>query len=253
MGIVRNRLDDVRLALMVLTRLPMGRAPLSEGATLARAVWAYPLAGAALGALSAGVFAAAIWAGLTVPVCVVLALIGNVLFSGALHEDGLADFCDGLGGGRDRERKLAIMRDSHIGTYGVVALILAFLVRGSALIALGTVQQVGLTWIAAGALSRGFIAIPLCLLRPARNDGLGAQAASPPLWSALGAVVIAIAIAILLLHLHAMPMIVIALLAALLVTALAGRHLAGHTGDVLGAGALVAECLALVVAGLRWP
>jgi len=250
MGFLRNRLDDLRLAIMVLTRCPTGSAPLSPGATLARAVWAYPLAGAAIGAVSGGVFIWAISAGLTVSVAAALALIVNVLLSGALHEDGLADFCDGLGGGRDPGSKLAIMRDSRIGAYGAVALILAFLLRWSALAALA--GQVGLVWIAAGALSRGAIAIPLCFLKPARSDGLGVQAASPPWWSVLAAGVIAVTIAILLLHMRALPMIAVVLISALVVTAMASRHLRGHTGDVLGACALVAECLALAMAGMVW-
>jgi len=241
MGFLRNRLDDLRLAIMVLTRCPTGSAPLSPGATLARAVWAYPLAGAAIGAVSGGVFIWAISAGLTVSVAAALALIVNVLLSGALHEDGLADFCDGLGGGRDPGSKLAIMRDSRIGAYGAVALALAALAG-----------QVGLVWIAAGALSRGAIAIPLCFLKPARSDGLGVQAASPPWWSVLAAGVIAVTIAILLLHMRALPMIAVVLISALVVTAMASRHLRGHTGDVLGACALVAECLALAMAGMVW-
>jgi adenosylcobinamide-GDP ribazoletransferase len=250
MGWLRNRLDDVRLALMVLTRCPVGRAPLLPGATLARAVWAYPLAGALIGAVSGGAFIGAVSAKLPVSVSVVLALIVNVLLSGALHEDGLADFCDGMGGGRDRDGKLAIMRDSRIGTYGAVALILSFLLRWSALAALA--GQIVPVWIAAGALSRGAIVIPLFFLPPARSDGLGAQAASPPLWSALAAGVIALTIAILLLHMRALPMIAVVLVCALLVTAMAGKYLRGHTGDVLGAAALTAECLALAIACMVW-
>ena len=246
MGFLRDRLDDLRAAYMMLTRCPMGKAPLLPGATPARAVWAYPLAGAAVCGVSGGVFAGAILAGLPVAVSAALALAVNVLASGALHEVGLADFCDGLGGGRDRDARLAIMRDSRIGTFGAMALILSFLLRWSALTALG--GQGALTWIAAGALSRGVLAIPLTLLPPARSDGLGAQAASPPVWSCLGACVIAIAIALPLLRLHALSLIGTAIVSALLVTALAKKYLGGHTGDVLGAAALMTETLVLVVA-----
>jgi len=81
---------------------------------------------------------------------------------------------------------------------------------------------------------------------------LGVQAASPPWWSVLAAGVIAVTIAILLLHMRALPMIAVVLISALVVTAMASRHLRGHTGDVLGACALVAECLALAMAGMVW-
>jgi adenosylcobinamide-GDP ribazoletransferase len=252
MGLLRNRLDDMRLAMMVLTLCPVGNTPLLPGATLARAVWAYPVPGAAVCGVAGGAFSGAILVGLSISVSVALALIVSVLASGALHEDGLADFCDGLGGGRDREAKLAIMRDSRIGTYGAVALILSFLLRWSALTALGGIEQVGLAWIAAGALSRGILAIPLSLLPPARSDGLGAQAASPPVWSAIGAGIIAIAIALLLLRLRALPLIGTAIVSAFLITALAKKFLHGYTGDVLGASVLVTESLVLAVARAAW-
>lgn len=64
---------------------------------------------------------------------VVLTMVAMVLLTGALHEDGFADFADGFGGGLNKERILAIMKDSHIGTYGVISLVLLFLVRYGAL------------------------------------------------------------------------------------------------------------------------
>ena len=67
------------------------------------------------------------------PVAVVIAIVIRLLVTGALHEDGLADFLDGMGGGTDRDRILAIMKDSHIGTYGVIGLILYILLLGATL------------------------------------------------------------------------------------------------------------------------
>lgn len=238
--------------MMVLTRVPMGSDTLESDATLARALWAYPLAGALVCAVGALVFALAIFARLPTSVAAALAIGANLLASGALHEDGLADFCDGLGGGRDRERKLAIMRDSRIGTYGALGLALSVLLRWSALAALAEPASVLSIWIAAGALSRGAIALPLALLPPARSDGLGIRAASPPAWSIAAALVIAVAIAIGLLGLGALPLVAAVLVAAMIVTWLARTQLGGQTGDVLGACALGAECLALVVASGRW-
>jgi len=248
----RNRLDDLRLAIMILTRLPLPGGALQPGATLARALWAYPLAGALVGGLAGAAFAISVFAGLPSTLSAALALVVSVLVSGSLHEDGLADFSDGIGGGRDRARKLEIMRDSRIGTYGAVALILSFLVRWSALATLAVPQTVFVVWIAAAALSRGALALPLCLLPPAREDGLGAQAAAPPLWSALGAAAIAMAIAAAVLQIRALPLIAVAIVAGSVVTALAQYHLKGHTGDVLGACALIAECGVLTTACARW-
>ena len=250
--VLRHRIDDLRLAMMILTRVPMGHWRLLDGATLGRALWAYPIAGAVVGAIAGGIFYVCAFAGLPSSMSAAVALIASVLASGSLHEDGLADFADGLGGGGDRARKLEIMRDSRIGTYGTVALILSYLVRWSALVALADPYTVFIVWIAADALSRGSIALPLAFLGPARADGLGVQAASPPSSSAWMAGIIAVAIATALLGLHALPLIAAAVVAAVVVSLLAYRHLQGQTGDVLGADALIAESLSLVAACTRW-
>lgn len=92
-----------------------------------------------MGLLTGGVTAAVLWGcSLLLPwaVAVLLAIGARVLLTGALHEDGLADFCDGLGGGTSRAQVLFIMKDSHIGTYGVIGLILYFLLYGSLLYSL---------------------------------------------------------------------------------------------------------------------
>lgn len=91
---------------------------------------------AVTGWLTAGVMCGTLWLSaqiLPYSVAVVLALLSRVLLTGALHEDGLADFFDGFGGGRDREQTLAIMKDAHIGTYGVVGVLFYFLLLYSVL------------------------------------------------------------------------------------------------------------------------
>jgi adenosylcobinamide-GDP ribazoletransferase len=242
------RLADLRLALMILTRIPTGSAALPPDATLARAVWAYPIAGALVGLIAGIVYYAA--ARLHLPAAA-LALAASVLVTGALHEDGLADLCDGLGGGKGATQKLAIMRDSRIGAYGAVALVAVFLVRWSALAAIGDPVRVLLIWTAAGALSRAAIAIPLAL-PPARVDGLGVQAAFPPVRSTAAAALIAITLSLLLVQWAAIPMIGAAALGAGAIMLLARRYLGGQTGDVLGAAALIAETAALAFASAGW-
>ncbi len=246
------RLDDIRLGMMTLTRLPMGKWPLQPDATLSRSIWTYPLAGAVVGALSGGAFLLATLARLPPPLCATLALVVNVLVTGSFHEDGLADFFDGIGGGQDRARKLEIMRDSRIGTYGAVALILSFLVRWAAISALVLPENVLAVWTAVGALSRAGIVVPLGLLSPARPDGLGVQAASPPTAAVLVAALVALAIAVFALHWHALPLFAVVLLISLFVTATADVQLGGFTGDVLGACALIGEAAALVAANSGW-
>jgi adenosylcobinamide-GDP ribazoletransferase len=252
MTILRERIDDVRLSFMVLTRIPVGKAVIGPSATLARAVWAYPVAGAFVGASAGAVYVMAAMAALPTPVAAAIALMASVFVTGALHEDGLADFADGLGGGRDRDSKLTIMRDSRIGTYGAVALALSFLIRWSSIPTLGTPEEILFAWIAAGALSRASIAIILWSLPPARLDGLGAAAARPPRWSIVSALALGLFIAFAAMGIHAVPLILATLAITAVVFALAKRHLNGHTGDVLGAGALSSECLCLVAAAGRW-
>ena len=129
-------LDDLRTAVVFLTRLPI---PHSEGASpehLVRAYRMFPLVGAGIGA-AVGLFCLALRAvGLPDLAAAALALGASALLTGALHEDGLADVADGFGGGRDAAAKLEIMRDSRLGTYGALVLMVSFAAKFSALAAL---------------------------------------------------------------------------------------------------------------------
>lgn len=191
-----------------------------------------------------------------------LAMATQILLTGALHEDGLADTADGFGGGRDQEHKLAIMRDSRIGTYGVIALLLAFGLRFTAISELAnslistsdeydqTVGQTGgviITLVVAGALSRAAMSIVWFLLPPARTDGLAVSSGAVPLPAAIICGAIAVAMAFVLLSSTSMMAAVVAtgvMGAAMLF--LARQQIGGHTGDVLGATQQVTEIGALL-------
>src|SRR5579872_1158341 len=128
------------LATAVLTRLPVAPrdANMLEGAAagegaVAMASWAFPAVGAGIGMIAALVMFVAASFGLGEAPAALLALVAAGLVTGALHEDGLADTADGFGGGRTRDEKLAIMRDSRQGTYGIIALILSIGLRAVAL------------------------------------------------------------------------------------------------------------------------
>lgn len=118
--------DNLWAALIFFTRLPFWRLYQPPKSSYAAVVEWWPL----VGWITGGIMAATLWMGswvLPYPVALLLAIVVRLLTTGALHEDGLADFFDGFGGGgTDRERILAIMKDSHIGTYGVLALIVYF-------------------------------------------------------------------------------------------------------------------------------
>jgi len=155
MQALRNTFERLVATLMFFTRLPLARLGLRvDGDRFKHVVPLWPLAGWLTGGVMAGVYVVCRHAGLTVGISVVVALIGRVLLTGALHEDGLADFCDGFGGGRTREMTLAIMKDSHIGTYGVLGLIGYFLLQTQLLSALLTAGMPPLMLVAADAVSK---------------------------------------------------------------------------------------------------
>ena len=124
--------DNIWAALFFFTRLPFWRAYQPPQASYKTVVEYWPLTGW----LTGGAMAATLYFGSMVlphAVAVIAAIAVRLLITGALHEDGLADFMDGFGGGGNRERILAIMKDSHIGTYGVLGLIIYMLLLGTAL------------------------------------------------------------------------------------------------------------------------
>jgi adenosylcobinamide-GDP ribazoletransferase len=253
--------DETAEALRFFSRLsipprrgapPPGTAPL--GSALRRA----PFAGALLGLLSGLALALAAGLGAPAQVAAWLAVGLSAVVTGAMHEDGLADVADGFGGGFTRERRLEIMRDSRIGAFGAVALILSFGLRAAALTALAAAPwRAVFALAAAGAASRAACLAPLLLLPPARADGLG-RAAVPSGIEAreIGAAALAFAAAPLLAGFSLSACLLAALLAGVGVRALcvwADRMIGGQTGDVAGAAQQVAETTMLCVFSAALP
>lgn len=116
-------IDDIFAALMFFTRLPWWKLRHVPADSFKRIVGYWPIAGWVTGGVMAAIYGIALFFHLPVVLALLLVFTGRLLLTGALHEDGLADFFDGFGGGRSREQVLTIMKDSHIGTYGVLALV----------------------------------------------------------------------------------------------------------------------------------
>ncbi len=231
-----KRWAELIAAFTLLTRVPVSKLSATHPPVSACA-WAYPIVGAGVGAVGALVLVTAMRLGMPQPLAAVWAVAAITLVTGALHEDGLADTADGFGGGRTIERKLLIMRDSRIGSYGAMALGFSLLARTAA-IALSPRPATAL--VLSAILARGAILAPALLLRPARPDGLAASLAAGSRAPMLAGLAIAAVTAI------ATPAAAIAALASgLVVTALAWRQIGGYTGDVLGATEQLAECAAL--------
>lgn len=247
--LLRDVIADLRIAVSFVTILPVASSkPAGDGA-VARATWALPVAGLLVGLAGAAAYAIASRLGLTPGPAALLALATTVLVTGALHEDGLADTADGLGGGRTRERKLEIMRDSRIGSYGVCALILSFGLRWSALAAIANPWAVALALCAAHAAARAGVPALMSLVPPARPDGLSASAGSPPGRSvAIAFAVGTLALALALGPGKALVGLILLSLAGLILARLAVRQIGGQTGDILGAYEQIGEILILLVA-----
>ena len=235
---MREELAVFLLAVQFLTRLPVRSRHLYTEARLAAATRYHPLVGALIGAFSGGVF----WlAHLVFPasLSVVLAVAASLVATGALHEDGFADTCDGLGGGATRERALEIMRDSRLGTYGATGLGLMLAAKVLALVA-APPETVPWLLIAAHAASRSSAVLALATGTYARDAGVAAPVAdavgrgSLALALATGAAAVCVPLA------AAAPVAVLAGLGGLAAghVAMRGlyeRKLGGYTGDCLGA------------------
>jgi adenosylcobinamide-GDP ribazoletransferase len=226
-------------AVAFLTRIPVGRLVALDARDVARGAGLFPLVGAAVGAVAGGV------ADLAVPTlpawtAAALALLVAAVVTGAMHLDALADTADALGG-TTRERRLEIMRDHAIGSYGAVALVLVLLVEASALAALA--GEATAAFAAAAAAAR-WAPLPLAaLLPPARPDGQGRVLAGTDVVAAVAGLAIATAIAVLL---DAVVVLVAAGAVALVVALFVRRFIGGVTGDVLGATTELAQAAALV-------
>jgi adenosylcobinamide-GDP ribazoletransferase len=238
-------------ATTVLTRLPVADIAPEEGAVAASS-WAFPAVGAGVGFIAAGVMMLATVFGLHVGAAALLALVAAGLVTGAMHEDGLADTADGFGGGKTREDKLAIMRDSRQGSYGIIALIVTIGLRAVALTAIGSPIEGALALIAAHSASRAALAPALYLMDPAREDGLGATAGRPSLGATLVAVAIGAVVALAMLGPWRGGIALAVTAVAVAATAmLAQRQIGGYTGDVLGACQQIGEITMLLVAAAR--
>lgn len=245
----KQLLDDIGLSLVFFTRL---RLPSSDfgGRSLADAIWAAPFAGLAVAIIGALVYAIATVLGLASGPAAALTLTATMLVTGCLHEDGLSDIADGFWGGRTREKKLEIMRDSRIGAYGAAALGLSLLIRWSALSELTGPGHVFLALLAAHAGSRGLFGAFMHLVPPARGDGLSANAGSVTKeTAAIGAALGAVALLALGLGGAIAALILLGLLFAAF-RALCLSQIGGQTGDTIGALQQLGEIAVLLTASV---
>lgn len=233
-------------AFRFLTRVPVP-GPDTQVEDLAWAVGWFPLVGACVGAATAGVFVGGSRL-LPLPAAAVLAVAFGMLLTGGFHEDGLTDAVDGLGGGFDREKVLLIMKDSRIGAYGAMALWCALSLRAVSLVVLE--GRALILFPLAMALGRWSIALLLRLLPPIA-EGLAKEVHRRADWGPFLVSTAWMGIALGLgIWMH-QPRIGLALGAVIATTLLWAwrlkQRLGGHSGDLLGACAMLTEAAALLV------
>nr|WP_174826025.1 adenosylcobinamide-GDP ribazoletransferase [Ruegeria arenilitoris] len=242
---------DIPLSLVLLTRLPVPRLPERVFARQADSAWAFPVVGLVVGLLACAVGWVSMALGLPAMVAAVLVTATLVISTGAMHEDGLADTADGLWGGFTRERRLEIMKDSHIGAYGVLTLIFTQLMRVALIAALLTAGAFG-GFLAACIVSRAFMPVVMNTLPNARNSGLSHSVGGPRFGTVATGFALALACAALLMGGAATLPVLIAALVVAVLAKIAKTKIGGQTGDILGATQQLAELafLATTVAAL---
>jgi adenosylcobinamide-GDP ribazoletransferase len=244
---------DIRISILVCTRLPLSASAPIESRDVARASWAFPVAGVLVGAAGAAVFWGASELRLPPTIAAALTLAATLLVTGCLHEDGLADTADGFGGGWDRARKLEIMRDSRLGAYGACALAMSLLLRWAALAAVASPAQAAAAIAAAHVAARAALPAFMHAVPPACADGLSAHAGQPSWQAAATAGLIGVVTLALTLGLPAMAIgLALATSAGFLMAGLCLRQIGGQTGDVLGALEQAIEIVVLLTAVATW-
>jgi adenosylcobinamide-GDP ribazoletransferase len=244
-----DALKRLTAATAFLTRLPVPATPLGLG----HALDMFPLVGALIGLFCALIYWGLSALGSGALLAAVIAVTAGLFLTGALHEDGLADTMDSLGG-RDRAERLAIMRDSRIGTYGVLALVAAFLIKVLALAGLPGLMALPLL-AGAGAFSRAALVWLLWKTPAARAEGLSASVGRPSWPITMRAIATGLVGSALLVGIFAgIAPTIAALLAGAAMTAFVSyraiNRFGGHTGDVCGALQVLSELAILSVFAL---
>jgi len=235
-------------AFAFLTRLPI-RAGAITDRDLGRSVGFFPLVGLVLGLLAAGLAYAFIEFFTPLMVAVLLAA-ASALLTGGLHLDGLSDLFDGLAGGQgDRERTLAIMRDSRIGAQGAVAVVLVLVAKIAAMsVLVENRQYAGL--VAVPVISRFAVAPAIVLFPYTRQEGLGRAFNGEAGWVQLVIAALIVAGVLLAFGLSLGQPALAGVLTALLLALALRVKLGGLPGDVYGATIEIVEVVAAYVATL---
>lgn len=236
---------DVMTALALLTRLP-ARHALSAARAPAAAAWAYPLVGLVVGALALAVGWIFQSLGAAAPIVAFFVLLTSVVITGAMHEDGLADCADGFWGGWTVEKRLEIMKDSVIGTYGVIALSMSLFLRWYILTLMIDKGALVVAVLVSAVMSRAAMVWVMHRLPHARDTGLSAQTGRPNGGTTAVALGLGVVAAFVATDVSTIWLLVFVAGATLASAALARIKIGGQTGDVIGATQQIVEITVLI-------
>lgn len=238
---IKREIQVLLLAIIFFTRIPIPVNIKNSKELFGKTAKYLPLIGAIVGAFSALVFFLSEKV-FSTEVSVILSMIASILLTGAFHEDGFADTIDGMGGGWTKQRKLDIMKDSRIGVYGVVGLIMILLMKFAFLISM-THQEIILSLISVHILSRIVPVILMYTLTYVRLDNSSKSKAvakdiriSELLFTSLSGGLIFI-----FLDLYLLLLIPIIFICQILLKIYFKKHIGGYTGDCLGASQQISE------------
>jgi adenosylcobinamide-GDP ribazoletransferase len=251
---VRGEIDRLLCAIQLLTRLPTPSVAELAPDWMARSAKYFPLVGQGVGAVCAGVWllGSRVW---SAPVAALLAIAAGAAVTGAFHEDGLADTADGLFGGRTREQRLAIMKDSRIGVFALLAV--GFCV-GARVLALASLPTETGVWALLSAHGGGRLAAVAVMARqPYAGDPTVAKLTPGPgrvQWGELAfAGLLCIWPLFFLGLVPSLPGCIVGAIAATWLALTAQRQIGGYTGDILGAAEQLLETAFLLgVAAVAW-
>ncbi len=240
---------DTMRSLGFLSRLPIASKWFEDDdASLTNTCRAFPIAGAIATLPAVVILIVANLLQLPPLLAALIVMSALVITSGALHEDGIADVADGFFGGKTKEQRLEIMKDSRIGAYGALALLISFAIRTVAIAAIlqASAASAALAIVGAAAISRGALIWHWCELESARPGGVADKSGAPSEDAATFSMTTALALgAICALLARGITPAIFAFALAIIVTGafkrLAAEKIGGQTGDTLGASAVLAE------------
>ena len=235
------------MCIVFLTRIPAPPWPKASSYKISECSWGFPIAGVLVALIGGIAFSFCSWLNLPSLVSGLVAIVTMTIATGGLHEDGLADFVDGIFGGETPKKRMEIMSDSRIGVFGTIAIIFSFICRASLITAIEKPLLVLGALTAAAAISRAMLPIIMSFSQPAKTTGIAFEFGKPSLIDWCGGIALAVFIVILSAPAAWLMCLITAVLGAVIIAWISEKKIQGYTGDSLGASQQISELFALAI------